>query len=126
MKVGIRYSDNDFAPHCVKVFFDLFILPTFIDRGEGHMITHLTSPMIVGLFNTHVCYVDRWMKWYYDRAFYSPLGNDLYERPLSKEYLSITESEVYWDDKIDSYIEDWNGNNDASFIWTDGKRVYIT
>lgn len=29
MKVGIRFSDNDFM-HTVKMFMELYILPTFV------------------------------------------------------------------------------------------------
>ena len=129
MKVGIRFSDNDFSM-IIKAFMDMFILPTFIEREEGHMVTHLTSPMIVELFNKHLPYVDRYMKWYFSLADSYPYRHNkkekLYDNDVHAEYLKITEMNVYWDNNTDKYISDWNENNNCEFIWTDGKEVYIT
>lgn len=125
MKVGIRFSDNDFSVHCVRVFVELFIVPTFVDRGEGHMVTHLTSPMIVELFNTHCAYVDRYMHWESHSDWY-PNADTLQDIPLNKNWLTITEQEVYWDDRTDDYIGPWDTNNNSEFIWTDGIKVYIS
>lgn len=64
MKLGIRFSDNDFTSY-IRGFFEMFIVPTFKEVEPGHFTTYLTSAMIVELFNTHLPYVHRFMAWYY-------------------------------------------------------------
>lgn len=125
MKVGIRFSDNDFTSH-VRAFIEIFIIPTFKDIGNGHMVTHLTTQQIVDQFNLHCKYLYRYTQWYngseWDFKHNKP---KLHECELS-DWLMITHSDVYWDDRTDRFILDWNGNNNCEFTWTDGKRVYIT
>ena len=118
MKVGIAYHDNDFT-EAINDFMQLFILPTFVEREAGHHITHLTSSMIVELFNTHLCHIQRlnwWKRGSWDDA------------PLLKEYLTITEEHIYWDDEIkrDDSFPDWEHAHDDydCFVWTDGRVVW--
>jgi len=129
MKIGVRFSDNDFSS-CIRAWMEMFIIPTFVERKKDHFVTHMTSSMIVESFNTHVAYVQRFMSWYYDDQktldHYRPKNKELIECQLNKDWLVITESNVYWDDKTDVYISDWNGNNNCEFIWTNGKEVFIT
>ena len=126
MKLGIRFADNDFSTG-VRAFMEMFIIPTFVDKGNGHMVTYLTSAMVVNLFNTHMPYIDRFLGWYFsDRHDYRYYNKKLHECELHKSWLKITEMEVYWDDNTDAYIKDWNSNNNCEFIWTDGIQTFIT
>jgi hypothetical protein len=124
MKLGIRFSDNDFTT-IVHAFFAMVIVPTFEEREDGHMVTHLTSSMVVELFNRHMAHVDRYVKWYCGKNYYPYDKAVLTDNPL-QNYFIITEADVYWDDNTDEYINDWNGNNDGAFVWTDGKAINIT
>lgn len=123
MKVGIRFSDNDFTQH-IYAFIEIFIVPTFKDIGDGHMVTHLTSQMIVDQFNMHCKYLYRYIGWMYGPKW-DYESKKLHERQLS-DWLTITPSDVYWDDRTDVYIKDWNANNNGEFTWTDGKQVFIS
>lgn len=131
MKLGIRFSDNDFASY-VRAFVEMFIVPTFKQPEPGHYTTYLTSSQVVELFNTHMPYVHRFMSWYYDtnHKHYYPGSNDrnkkLHELNLHKEWLVINEMDVYWDDQTDDYIGPWEDGNNSEFVWTDGVRVYIS
>jgi hypothetical protein len=110
MKLGIKWSDNDFSTtiHC---FFELFILPTYKDIGDGHMVTYLTPSMIVELFKTHMPYIDRYLKWQFDRY-----QNEKLHNIVLSNYFIITESDVFFDNQVDIAIERW-----GDFIyWTDG------
>jgi len=107
MRVGIRFYDNDFC-NPIRMFLDLFIEPTFIDRGDGHMITHLTSSQIVELFNTHCVYCYKYQRENGERVW----KNNNYPFDIShyKDYLKITEANVYWDGDLDRELEDWDGD----------------
>ena len=122
MKVGIRFSDNDFM-NTTRMFMELFIIPTFVDRGEGHMVIHLTSSQIVELFNRHAVYCFKYMQ---DNDTREYMRFDEKSLEHYRDWLQITEQDVYWDDKTDPYIEDWNSNNNCEFVWTDGKKAYVT
>ena len=113
MKVGIRFYDADFMGD-LRDFMALFILPEFVEREEGHMVTHLTSSMIVELFNQRMPHVVRRSKWNDGRC--------KQDEPLS-DYFYITEDYVYWDDQTDQYLPSWGGS-DIEFAWTDGRMVY--
>lgn len=114
MKLGIKWGDNDFHNQ-IRAFFDLFIIPTFKDIGEGHMTTYLTPSMIVELFKTHMPYIDRYLKWQFNSKYY-PQYKTLYDFPLSN-YFIISESDVFFDGDLDKAITDW----DDFIYWTDGK-----
>ncbi len=120
MKVGIRFSDNDFVLP-IMMFFELYIIPNFIEREEGHMITHLTTSQIVDMFNLYVVYCLKYQRENDDRDFARDMSFDFKNY---KDYLQITEMDVYWDDKTDEYVEDWESGNGSEFTWTDGKKVY--
>lgn len=124
MKIGINFGDNDYTP-VIRDFFDLFIIPTFINRGDGHMVTHLTSSMIVELFNTHLPYLKRYHEFQFHSNWY-PQYKTLYDFPLCKGYLIINESQVYFDDERRGIIWDWNGDNNGSFVFTNGLEVYVS
>ena len=128
MKVGIRFGDNDFTTY-TKAFMEMFIVPTFVEREPGHFVTHLTSSMIVELFNTHVPYVHRFMSWYYDthhKYFYphEKAHANVHELMLHKDWLQITETDVYWDGHLDWMLQQ-NGMFDHDFVWTEGLQVHI-
>ena len=114
MRVGIRFSDNDFYNYICS-FFELYIVPNFVEREEGHMVTHLTSSMIVDMFNLYMPYVYRYNNKQRERR---------YQEWDIGDYLIITEASVYWDDKTDDYVGKWEDGNGCEFIWTDGKSVY--
>jgi hypothetical protein len=122
MKVGIRFSDNDFCSD-IKTFMWLYILPTFKETEPNHFTTYLTSSMIVELFNNYFPTMKKYLDWYHSKY------NDWEEELIGKQiedYFKINEMNIYWDDKTDEYIEDWKGNNNSEFIWTDGKSVFIS
>lgn len=114
MKLGIKWSDNDFH-YPIKMFFDLIIIPTFKDIGEGHMVTHLTPSMIVELFKTHMPYLHRFYTWEH-HSDWNPQYKNLYDIPLN-DYFIITESDVFFDGELDRAIIVW----DDFIYWTDGK-----
>ena len=111
MKVGIRFSDNDFMNE-IETFIELFLIPNFIEREGGHMITHLTSSQIVEMFNRHMPYVYAYEK--KNRSIY-PQDFDFVGK-IGK-YLQITEFNVYWDDKTDDFVGPWELGNGGEFLW---------
>lgn len=113
MKLGIKWGDNDFGSQ-IQAFFELFILPTYKDIGDGHMVTYLTPSMVVELFKTHMPYIDRYLKWTWDRY---PRNKKLHEIGLSN-YFIITESDVFFDAQVDEAIVVW----DDFIYWTDGTK----
>jgi len=125
MKVGIRFSDNDFG-QTLRAFVAIFIVPTFKDIGDGHMVSHLTTSQIVDLFNTHCKHLHRYERWMYGPEWDYTSNKSKLEDNMLLDYLTIHDMDVYWDDKTDVYITDWNANNNGEFIWTDGKKVFVT
>jgi hypothetical protein len=132
MKLGIHFPDNDFTLY-VKAFFEIFVLPTFIEREPGHYVTHLTSAQVVELFNLHFPYLHRYMAWLFDtkHKHQYPMASGsrhkvLHEMKLNKDWLQITEMLVYWDDTTDDNVVNWKGWNNSEFVWTDGTQVYIS
>src|SRR5690606_18637470 len=116
MKIGIRLGDNDFSTDVAR-FMKLFIIPEFIE-SDGHPITHLTSTQIVELFNKYMTPLailgdfEQWSPEYRkDYGHYS-------------EYLRINETNIFWDDLVDNYIN--SGETDSDFTWTDGREVTTT
>ncbi len=135
MKLGIRFSDNDFCT-AARLFMQLYILPNFIEREKGHFITHLTSSQVVDMYNTYMPHLQMYLdeeRYRENKYFRSPNDTDLQGY---KSYLQIQEVDVYWDGKIDNYPErwgvgcsgilEWEGWNNAEFVWTDGKEIHIT
>jgi hypothetical protein len=116
MKVGIRFSDNDFTSD-IQSFMWIFVLPTFSD-GK----THLTSDAIVDLFNSHFPTMKAYLDWYYSTDFSKskPIGVQKHE------YSEISVSDIYWDGETDQFIRNWEENNNSEFVWTDGIDVYIS
>ena len=106
MKVGIRFYDNDFY-NSITMFIDLFIEPTFIDRGDGHMITHLTSSQIVELFNTHCVYCYKYQR---DNDKRHWQNNSPFDINWYKEYLKITEANIFWDGELEKALIEWDGD----------------
>ena len=87
MKVGIRFSNNDFCTK-IKTFMWLYILPTFKEVEPGHYITPLTSSMIVDLFNNYFPTMNCYLDWYYQADYENidePIGKQ------SEDYFKITE-----------------------------------
>jgi hypothetical protein len=125
MKVGIRFGDNDFSRH-IEAFLKLYIIPNFVEREGGHMVTHLTTSMITDLFNLYMPHLYTYNMWCWENEReYLPRGFD-HHTHMGK-YLQITEFDVYWDNKTDDYIGDWDtANNNSEFIWTDGKEVFYS
>jgi hypothetical protein len=105
MKLGLKWSDNDFH-HTLRVFFELFIIPTYKDVGDGHMVTHLTPSMVVEMFKLHMPYIDRYLTWEHHSERY-PQYKKLHDYPLSN-YFIITESDVFFDAEVDKAINDWD------------------
>lgn len=120
MQLGIKFRDNDFTD-VIRDFFQLYILPTFIDRGEGHMITHLTSNMVVEMFNMYMPYL------YEYRILNSEKRNwyrkDINHRENIGNYLTIIENQVVWDGEVDEIVlgDGWCSNGD--FVYTNGKEI---
>lgn len=114
MKVGIVFHDNDFC-NPIRMFIQLFVLPTFIDRGEGHMVTHLTSSMIVEMFNTYCVHCYKWLKENDERYKKEPFDIKWYQ-----QHLKITETNVVWDGALEEAITMWHSEG---VYWTDGKHV---
>jgi hypothetical protein len=114
MRVAIRFTDNDFTTD-IRTFFELYIIPNFIEREEGHMVTHLTTSMIVDMFNLYMPHVYR-----HNREIWAMLHKNIsYTKWDIGDYLTITDSNVHWDSTIDEIILDNNGD----ITFTDGKTI---
>lgn len=113
MKLGIKWSDNDFTTQ-IQCFFELFIIPTYKNIGDNHMVTYLTPSMVVELFKLHMPYINRYLSWQFDHHN-RYTHKKLHEIQLSN-YFIITESDVFFDNQVDEAIKEW----DDFIYWTDG------
>lgn len=115
MKVGIRFGDNDFV-NAIRMWSYLFLQGVLTNLGSKRF----EKADVVDLFNDHAWRCHVWTKWNEITDLRDPTNITKTEANGIRDYLQITEDNVYFDEEIDEYLEE----QPDDIYYTDGNNFY--